>query len=535
MQTSSSGKPLDFPRGKGLGGSSALNFLTYARGQTGDYDAWAQLGNKGWDFEGLLPYFKKHEHFDGPATESPYQDKHDLAFHGSNGPIHTSFQTWRPDQEVAWLETCDKIGKRFGSPRDPWSGDHLGTYSSISTIDRVPGPRNGTRSYAMTGYLLPNVNRPNLHVLTDALVRKLSISQDYAVTGVEFQHSGKIYLIATKKEVILSAGTIKSPQILELSGIGNPKILSKAGVKCLVQNERVGANLQDHPLTVVVYELVPGETSLDKFQDPQEIGKAMAEYGTSKSGPLGSSGSANCFASYAALSTPEEIAAIQHTIRSPDSLSPHTVGAKRLLADALGSQDDASIHFFFLPASLNMDAFPSQAEMVKTPAVMQGKQGISFSVAAQRPISVGTCHIISNNPGDDPAIDPAYLSHPADLDVLSKGLQLLEKMRMTSPFKEKIKQRVFPAESVDFADKIERLLYLKNNTTTQYHPIGTVAMGLEGIGACDDRLRVRGCKGLRVVDASVIPLHVSGNIASAVYAIAEKGADLIKEDWGLSI
>jgi choline dehydrogenase-like flavoprotein len=171
--------------------------------------------------------------------------------------------------------------------------------------------------------------------------------------------------------------------------------------------------------------------------------------------------------------------------------------------------------------------------MLKPPVSMQGKQGISFSIAAQRPLSVGSCHVLSNNPEHDPGIDPAYLSHPANLEVLAKGIELAGKMRATSPFKEKIETRIFPPESVNLGVKTEREEYLRSAVTTQYHSIGTLSVGPEGQGACDDRLRVRGCKNVRVVDASIIPLHVSGNTVSAVYAIAEKGADLIKEDWGL--
>ena len=167
-----SGLALDFPRGKGLGGSCAINFETYSRGQTADYDHWAKLGNKGWYFQGLFPYFKKHEHLDGPAEDSLYQDKYDRSFHGHDGPIHTALLTWRLAQEKAWFETCEKIGNRMGSPKDAWSGDHLGTYSSVVTIDRRSGPGNGTRSHETTGYLLPNACRPNLHILTKALVLK---------------------------------------------------------------------------------------------------------------------------------------------------------------------------------------------------------------------------------------------------------------------------------------------------------------------------------------------------------------------------
>jgi choline dehydrogenase-like flavoprotein len=186
----------------------------------------------------------------------------------------------------------------------------------------------------------------------------------------------------------------------------------------------VGENFQDHPLSALVYELAAGETSLDILQDPKEIQKAMAEYGATKSGPLASSGSGNCFASYATLSTREEVAAIQQSVLSPSRRSEATKG---LLAEALVSPDDASIHITYIAAPLDMGAFPSQEGMAKSPVIMQGKQGISFTIAAQRPVSVGSCHIISNNPQDNPAIDPAYLSHLADLEVMAGVSNLLRR------------------------------------------------------------------------------------------------------------
>jgi choline dehydrogenase-like flavoprotein len=150
-----------------------------------------------------------------------------------------------------------------------------------------------------------------------------------------------------------------------------------------------------------------------------------------------------------------------------------------------------------------------------------------------RPFSAGSCHITSSNPRDDPAIDPAYLSHPADIDLLQKGLQLIDKVVSTSPLKEKIKKRYDP-QALDLNDRKQVAEYLRGNTGTEYHPIGSVSMGVKGTGAVDNRLRVWGCKGLRVVDASIMPIHVSGNIVATVYAIAEKASDMIKEDWGFT-
>jgi choline dehydrogenase-like flavoprotein len=511
----------------------------YVRGHAADYDDWAKLGNEGWDFKSLLPYFTKHEHFDEPSqytspSNIPLETKYDAEFHGKNGPIHTSFSTWRYPGEREWIAASSKLGDKMGSPTNAWSGDHLGTYHSLSTIDRSNGPANGTRSYATTGYLLPNAGRPNLHVLVEALVSKVIITEDGTAKGVEFIHSDKIHTVNVKKEVIVSAGAIKSPQVLELSGIGNPNILEKAGVKCIIPNLRVGENLTDHPATGFGYELVEGEKSLDMLQDPAVVQAAMEEYMTTKSGPLSSGGAAIGFASYADLASREEVEALTKSIvTTQEPVTSLDRQAMKVIADGLADPNDGSIQFVLVPATLNLSRADDQTAMLAPPEGQLGKHGILLAVCLARPLSAGSCHITTADHKDDPAIDPAYLSHPADIDVLQKGLQLVERVASTSPLKEKIKKRYDP-ESIDVNDRKQVEDYLKGHTGTEYHPIGSVAMGPKGTGACDSRLRVHGCKGLRVVDASIMPIHVSGNIVGTVYAIAEKASDMIKEDWGLA-
>ncbi|KFZ03907.1 hypothetical protein V502_10565 [Pseudogymnoascus sp. VKM F-4520 (FW-2644)] len=500
---------MDQPRGKGLGGSSSINYQMYVRGHKLDYDDWVKLGNKGWGFQDLLPYFTKHEHFDDPSGYStepniPLETTYDAGLHGTDGPIHTSFSTWRVPQEREWIAASRTLGERMGNPIDAWNGDHMGMHHSLSTIDRSKGELTGTRSYSTTGYLLPNASRPNLKVLTEALATKLIVSDAGEVTGVEFLHSEKSHTVLAKKEVVLSAGTIKSPQLLELSGIGNPSILSSAGIKCVVDNARVGENFQDHPATAIGYELVDGEKSLDMLQNESELQAAMTSYTTDKSGPLSSGGAAVGFASYADLATPSDLA-------------DHNYGSLQLV---------------LLPATLDLRVPGSQTALLQPPPEQLGKHGIVLAACLARPLSTGTIHISSSDPKIDPEIDPGYLTHPGDIEVFVKGFELLEKMAAASPFKEKIKKRYHPVE-LDLGDRKSVEEYLRKTCATEYHPLGTVAMGKKGVGAVDDRLKVWGAKGVRVVDASVIPLHVSGNIVSTVYAIAEKASDLIKEDWKL--
>ncbi|OBT85033.1 hypothetical protein VE02_04963 [Pseudogymnoascus sp. 03VT05] len=536
VQKSAGNIAIDQPRGKGLGGSSAINYQMYVRGHKVDYDDWEKLGNKGWGFKDLLPYFTKHEHFDDPSSYTtkpniPLETTYEAGLHGTDGPIHTSFSTWRLPQEKEWMAASSTLGENMGSPLEAWSGDHMGTHHSLSTIDRSNGELTGTRSYATTGYLLPNAGRPNLKVLVEALVTKLIISKAGEVTGVEFLHEDKPHTVLAKKEVVVSAGTMKSPQILELSGIGNPSILSGAGIKCVVDNARVGENFQDHPATAIGYELVEGEKTLDMLQQEPELQAAMASYMTDKSGPLSSGGAAVGFASYADLATPAEVKSLQELILS-DKYPGHNDATKKLIAESLGDHNYGSLQLVLLAATLDLRYPGNQKILLQPPAEQLGKQGLVLAACLARPVSVGTIHITSSDPKIDPAIDPGYLTHPADIEVFVKGLELLEKMAATSPFKEKIKRKYHPVE-LDFGDRKSVEEYLRHTCATEYHPLGSVAMGKKGVGAVDDRLKVWGAKGVRVVDASVMPLHVSGNIVSSVYAIAEKASDLIKEDWGL--
>jgi choline dehydrogenase-like flavoprotein len=370
--------------------------------------------------------------------------------------------------------------------------------------------------------------------LTEALVSKLIVADDGAVTGVEFQHSQKSYTVRSKKEVIVSTGSVKSPQILELSGIGNPEILSKAGIKYIVENVRVGENFQDHTAIAIGWELVPGEKTVDELKNLESLQQAVAEYTTTQSGPLSSGGAAMGFVSYANISTPDEIAALQELILHHQPTGQNGA-ARRLIADRFANPAYASIQYVLLPASLNIASSSSQAGLLAGDPNMEGKQGVTLAVCNTRPLSIGSCHIISADPSVDPAIDPAYITHPADIEILQKGLEYAEKIAAASPLKEKIQGRYYPTKDVDMSLMKIREDYLRGNVHTEYHLAGGVAMGVEGVGAVNERLRARGAKGLRVVDASVMPLHISGNPQATVYAIAEKGADMVNEDWGVVI
>lgn len=296
------GKRYSMPRGRLLGGSSGINYLMYVRGSKKDYDSWEELGNPGWGWDDMVPYFRKHQTLDPAEKEPPNAQFMPTGakekYHGTGGPIHTSFNDYYEPFEYDFCEAAYETGGNKRTLVDAWSGHHMGFYSSLAAVDRTGDP--GRRSYAATGYLRPNLGRRNLKVLCEALATKILLDGDTA-KGVEFFHEESKYHITASREVILSGGVINSPQLLELSGIGDPEVLSSAGVECKIQNERVGANFQDHVLGGVLYDLAPGLTCLDSLQG-EEYQKAMsAMYEKTNNGPLGSPGMLMGFVSYASL------------------------------------------------------------------------------------------------------------------------------------------------------------------------------------------------------------------------------------------
>jgi choline dehydrogenase-like flavoprotein len=281
----------------------------YVRGSRNDFDGWESMGNPGWGWDGLAPYFVKSQTLDKTQLHDDPQfmpiaggDK----YHGTSGPIHTSFNDWYMPLEVDFAKAAHEVTGTKKTISDAWSGDHLGFFSSLGAVNRTDDP--GKRSYAATGYLRPNLGRKNLKVLTEAQATKVVLDGDKA-TGVEFVHKGKKYTVQATKEVILSAGVIQSPQLLELSGIGDPEVLKAAGVECLVENKGVGANFQDHVLGGLVFDLKPGIDSMDALHGEEFNKMQMDVYQKTQKGPYASPGMMMGFVSYASVASPEELEA----------------------------------------------------------------------------------------------------------------------------------------------------------------------------------------------------------------------------------
>ncbi|CAK4004037.1 Alcohol oxidase [Lecanosticta acicola] len=519
-------KKYSMPRGRLLGGSSGINYLMYVRGSKKDYDGWRDLGNEGWGWDDMVPYFRKHQTLD-PAEKHPPNEQFmptgaKEKYHGTNGPIHTSFNDYYEPFEYDFCEAAYETGGNNRTLVDAWSGDHMGFYSSLAAVDRTGDP--GRRSYAATGYLRPNLARPNLKVLCEALATKVLLNGDTA-RGVEFLHDDKKYHVLASREVILSGGTINSPQLLELSGIGDPEVLKAAGVECLVKNERVGANFQDHVLGGVLYDLAPGLTSLDSMQG-EEYQKAMsALYEKTNNGPLGSPGMLMGFVSYASLVDKPTLDATIAKIRK-DSLAKTEFEKRQedLIVKQLSDPNFANIQTFCIGCQLDVSAGQSQIEFFSPPP--SEKNRVSLLVCLEHPLSRGTVHITSPSPKEHPRIDPGYFRNAADAKILAEGIKWMDKVTKQPVMAKNLGERVLPPQNDSIESEEERVEYVKNHISTQYHLIGTCTMG----EVVDEKLKVKGVSRLRVIDASVFPGHVSGNIMASTYAVAEKGADLVKAD-----
>ena len=259
----------------------------YVRGSLQDYDDWAIIsGDNSWNAEALMPYMRKHQTLE-PIDDS-VTDRSTMPFvgeyHGTSGPAKTSFNDWRLPIEDDFIKACDEATGLKNKPRDPWSGDHIGFYNTLGLVARS-GPNKGMRSYAARGYFAANAHRPNLHVLIDAMVQRIELDGDTA-TGVTFKCGGKEHTVNVKKEVLVAAGAIQSPQVLERSGIGDPEIIKAAGVEPKIENKAVGANFQDHVLTVGCWEMKPGIMTLEAIHNPQVMEAAQKQLAETGGGPL---------------------------------------------------------------------------------------------------------------------------------------------------------------------------------------------------------------------------------------------------------
>ena len=458
---------LQWPRGKVLGGSSSLNGLLYVRGQAEDYDRWEALGNKGWSFKEVLPYFKKSEDQERGADK----------FHGVGGMLKVSDLRLRRPIADFFIKAAEQIGIPFNNDYNGASQEGVGYFQQTA--------HKGFRWSTARGFLRPAMKRSNVSVETRAHTTRILFEGNRAV-GVEYLKKGKLHEVRANKEVILSAGAIGSPQILQLSGIGNKELLDKHQIPVVKELPGVGQNLQDHLQIRLVFK-TSQDTLNDELNSYFKQFKVGLQYIFNRTGPL------TLAASQVAIFTKSD-----PSVERPD-IQFHM---QPLSADKPGD----GVHPF---------------------------SAFTASVCQLRPHSRGHIEIKSRNPLDHPEIHPNYLSDERDHKVAISSVKVARNISEAPALKPYILDEYVPGRK--FQTDEELLDAARQYSQTIYHPTSTCKMGHDKMAVVNDRLQVHGIEGLRVIDASIMPEIVSGNTNAPAIMIAEKGADMILEDAGKSI
>ena len=457
-------RDIPVPRGKVLGGSSTINGLVFVRGQALDYDTWAQQGNRGWSFEQLLPIFRNMETYLGAGGET----------RGKNGPLVVS-ET--PDQSPLY-DALFAAGEAVGLLHNPDYNGHSqeGMCRTQTTI------ANGQRMSTAHCYLTPARKRANLRVQTQALAQEL-ILQGRRCTGVRYAINGTVYTAQAGREVILSGGAINSPQLLELSGIGQPDRLQSQGIEVRHALPGVGENLRDHLTPRLQWEIKPRK----------------ATYNDRARGVFGLAGQI-----------------LRYAIRRDGFLSIPSGTLLAFFRSRAGlSMPDIQLHF--VPFAVDYTQ-KGKRELAAIP-------GLTIPCYQLRPESTGSVHIQSSNPHEQPEIRFNFLSKELDRRVLIDGVKFTRKLIEAAPMDEFRGTELRPGTDVQSDDEI--LDWIRATAETAYHPIGTCKMGQDKMAVVDERLCVHGLTGLRIADGSIMPTLISGNTNGACIMIGEKAAEMI--------
>lgn len=448
------------PRGKMLGGSSGINAMVYIRGQREDYDAWAALGNTGWGWDDVLPYF----------IQSECNDSFGAPLHGQSGPLKVSQLRSDNPLQQAWVAAGREAGHVINTDFNGASQEGIGIYQV--TQDR------GERCNAARAYLRPHLHRPNLRVTPNAQVQRILFDGRRAV-GVEVRVGGTLRRLQARREVVLAAGAIQSPQLLMLSGVGDAAQLQQHGIEVLHHLPGVGANLQDHP------DFVFGLRS-----------KSLDSFGVSLGGGL---------AFWRALKR-------YRRERRGMLTSNFAEGGGFLRASPGAERPDVQLHFV-------VAAVEDHARKLGV------GHGLSCHVCLLRPKSRGTLTLASRDAATAPRIDPAFFQHPDDLAQMVAGFKKTRELLNQPSLRAHWTHEMWGADARSDAE-IEALL--RQRVDTIYHPVGTCKMGVDAMAVVDPELRVHGLQGLRVVDASIMPNLISGNTNAPAMMIGEKAAQMMQ-------
>ncbi len=456
---------MPWPRGRVLGGSSSINGLIYIRGQKQDFDLWRQLGCTGWSYDDVLPYFRRAEH----------QERGADAYHGGDGPLHVSDLRSRHELNDGFIAGAQEIGIPFNPDFNGAEQEGVGPLQVT-----VRGRR---RSSAAVAYLRPAMARPNLRVETGALTERVTFEGRRA-TGVGYRQHGQLRQARARAEVILAGGSINSPQLLQLSGVGPGALLAAHGIPVVADLAGVGENLQDHLGGRITYRARHANTYNEISHSWLRQAWAGLEYVLGATGPLMTgAGPIGMFA----RTRPE--------LASPD------------------------VQYQFLAGSLDRAGAP-----------MHRFPGCSAVTIPCRPESRGWLRIHSPDPAAPPAIQPNYLATQGDRDTMAAGMRLLRRVFQSPAMQKLVDGEYLPGAAAESDEAI--LAHVRATGGTTYHPTSTCTMGTHPTAVVDPELRVLGVERLRVIDASVMPTVISGNTNAAAIMIGEKGAELVARAAG---
>ncbi len=460
------GYQVPLPRGRVLGGSSSINGQIYVRGHRRDYDEWCQIGNEGWDWESVLPFFKKAERWNGPCNR----------FRGSKGPLRTTFGRYRMPLFDAFIGAGQQAGYKFNA--DYNADDQEGfVWTQYTHTHHFP-----MRCSAARAYVWPALLRKNLTVWTNTRALRVLMDRKRA-SGVEVERKGRRYMLSAEREVILSAGAYQSPQLLMLSGIGDPQELNRHNIECRHALPGVGKNLQDHVGSYVQHRCLKPITYYN-MQNPLKVAVAAAQYVLAGRGPL--------------------------------SVFPMNTMAFLKSNPSLERPD---IQYYLMPSAINAngskDYFPKY-------------HGYNIHWCGLRPESRGHLALRSANPGDAPILVHNYLTTRADQELNRYAFRLAREIHAQHAFDPFRGEEVDPGPACASDKDIDA--FMARFISSHYHPVGTCKMGVDDNAVVDPKLRVHGLAGLRVIDASIMPRLVGANTNAPTIMIGEKGAQMVMAD-----
>ena len=460
------GRQMYWPRGRGWGGSSSINAMVYIRGNAYDYDHWSQLGNQGWSYESVLPYFKRAEDFSGDGDEE---------YHGTGGPLSVQ-KSNRENDEL--LDVFVEAGQQAGIP---FTKDFNGkSQEGVSRYEHTI--RGSKRCSAARGYLHPALGRKNLHTETDVTVDRVEFESKKAV-GVSFSKKGKSFTVHANREVILSAGALNSPQILLRSGVGPADEIKPHGLEMVHELRGVGQNLQDHLGVVSQFECT----------QPVTLHRSAVWWRT-------------------------QLAGIQYLFFGKgDASFPPTAAGAFFKSSSEKAVCDMQIHYVSV-------AVPDVHGRADIPT----SHGFSSIVYGCRPESRGHLTLKTASPDDPPAIYPNYLSAEQDIVDIRNGYRITRDIFMQKAFDPYRGEQMKPSSDVNVDNDDELDAWIRATGETLYHPVGTCKMGGDDLAVTNEHGQVHGLEGLRVVDASLMPTLISGNTNAPTIMMAEKISDHIR-------